>query len=81
MVYNSQNYWVIGLCPSSGILETIKLNISETASVSVLRLRRRWHLLCWVLTSVSEDGNKSGSKTLCFLGSRIPEHEPSLTTQ
>jgi hypothetical protein len=22
MVYNIQNYWVFGLCPSSGILET-----------------------------------------------------------
>jgi hypothetical protein len=24
MVYNTQNYWVFGLCPSSGILETIE---------------------------------------------------------
>jgi hypothetical protein len=24
MVYNSQNYWGFGLCPSSGILEIIK---------------------------------------------------------
>jgi hypothetical protein len=24
MVYNTQNYWVLGLCPSSVILETIK---------------------------------------------------------
>jgi hypothetical protein len=22
MVYNTQNYWVVGLCPSSGIVET-----------------------------------------------------------
>jgi hypothetical protein len=26
MVYNTQNYWVFGLCPSSGILETRKHN-------------------------------------------------------
>jgi hypothetical protein len=32
-----QNYWVLGLCPSSGILETRKHNVSETGSVSVLR--------------------------------------------
>jgi hypothetical protein len=34
MVYNTQNYWVFGLCPSSGILETRKHNVSETGYVS-----------------------------------------------
>jgi hypothetical protein len=29
MVYNTQNYWVFGLFPSSGILETRKHNVSE----------------------------------------------------
>jgi hypothetical protein len=37
MVYNTQNYWVFGLCPSSDTLETRKHNVSETVSVSVLR--------------------------------------------
>jgi hypothetical protein len=37
MVYNTQNYWVVGLCPSSVILETRKNNFSKTGSVSVLR--------------------------------------------
>jgi hypothetical protein len=37
-VYNTQNYWVFGLCPSSGILDTRKHNVSETGSVFVLRL-------------------------------------------
>jgi hypothetical protein len=39
MVYNTQNYWVFALYTRtlSGILETIKHNISETGSVSVLR--------------------------------------------
>jgi hypothetical protein len=36
MVYNTENYWVSGHCPSSGILKTRKHNVSETASVSVL---------------------------------------------
>jgi hypothetical protein len=35
--YYSQNYWISGLCPSSGILKTKKHNVSETGSVSVLR--------------------------------------------
>jgi hypothetical protein len=48
MVYNTQNYWVFGLCTSSGILDTRKHNVSETGSVSVLRCL---HLL--------EDGNRS----------------------
>jgi hypothetical protein len=29
MVYNTQNYWVSGLYPSSGILETTKHKVSE----------------------------------------------------
>jgi hypothetical protein len=33
----SQNYWVLGLCPSSGVLETRKHNVSETGSISILR--------------------------------------------
>jgi hypothetical protein len=37
MVYNTQDYWVFGLFPSFGILETRRHNVSETGSVSVLR--------------------------------------------
>jgi hypothetical protein len=37
MVYNTQNYWVFGLFPSSGILETRKHDVSEIGSVSVLK--------------------------------------------
>jgi hypothetical protein len=44
---SAQNYWVFGLRPTSGILETRKHNVSETRSVSVLRWGGR-HLLCWV---------------------------------
>jgi hypothetical protein len=69
MVYNTQNYWVFGFRPSSGILKTRKQNVSETACVSVLRWGRRY-LLFWVpqkqLTSItanlvfriSNDGQK-----------------------
>jgi hypothetical protein len=42
-----QHYWGFGLRPSSGILKTRKHNVSETASVSILRWGKR-HLLCWV---------------------------------
>jgi hypothetical protein len=35
--YVAQNYWVFGLCPSSGILTTSKYDVSETGSVSILR--------------------------------------------
>jgi hypothetical protein len=37
MVHNTQNYWVFGLNPSSGILKTGEHIVSETESVSVLR--------------------------------------------
>jgi hypothetical protein len=33
MEYNTQNYWVSGLRPSSGILNTRKYIVSETGSV------------------------------------------------
>jgi hypothetical protein len=36
MMYNTQNYWVSGLCPSPGILNNRKRDILETGSVSVL---------------------------------------------
>jgi hypothetical protein len=35
--WNVKNYRVFVLCPSSGIIETREHNVSETASVSVLR--------------------------------------------
>jgi hypothetical protein len=38
MAYNTQSYWIFGIFPSSGVLETIKLDVSETGSVSVLKL-------------------------------------------
>jgi hypothetical protein len=34
MVHYTQNYWVFGLCPSSGIVGTRKHDVSETGSVS-----------------------------------------------
>jgi hypothetical protein len=56
VVVACQNYWVLGLCLSSGILETRKYKVSENGSVSVLRLRGGRHLLSWVtlkeLTSI-----------------------------
>jgi hypothetical protein len=36
-----QNFWVIGLCPSSGVLETIKHKVSETGFFPILRWRGR----------------------------------------
>jgi hypothetical protein len=33
---NIQNYWVFGLCPSSGILEARKHDVSGNGFVSVL---------------------------------------------
>jgi hypothetical protein len=40
MVYDTQDYWVSGLCPVSRILNNGKHNISETGSVSVLSSER-----------------------------------------
>jgi hypothetical protein len=43
----TQNDYVFGLFPSSGIIETRKHDVSETGSVSALRCGGR-HLLRWV---------------------------------
>jgi hypothetical protein len=38
MVYNTQNYWAFGLCPSPGILENTKEHSgSETGSIFVYK--------------------------------------------
>jgi hypothetical protein len=37
MAYNTQNYWVFGLFPSSGIVQNRKHDVSEAGSVSVLK--------------------------------------------
>jgi hypothetical protein len=34
MMYNTQNDWVFGLFPSSGVLGTRKHDVQETGSVS-----------------------------------------------
>jgi hypothetical protein len=47
MVYNTENYRVFGLCPSSGILKAREHNVSETGIVSVQRWRGSY-ILSWV---------------------------------
>jgi hypothetical protein len=54
IVYNTQNYWVFGLCPLSGILET-ENNVSETGSFSILRS-----------PPSLEDRNKSSLQNIVF---------------
>jgi hypothetical protein len=73
MVYNTQNYWVFGLCPRSGILENIKHEVSETGSVSVFRCESKTPHLRTEKDAVSE--------TSCFLFSTIPDDGKSLEIQ
>jgi hypothetical protein len=39
MVHNTQNYWVLGLCPLSGILKTREQNVLETGVQTWLKKR------------------------------------------
>jgi hypothetical protein len=39
MVYNIQNDWLFGLCPTTSTLKTRKHNISDTGYISVKYLR------------------------------------------
>jgi hypothetical protein len=48
-IISRRDYWVIGICPSSGILKNTKEhNVSETGSVSVLGWGSGRHVPCWV---------------------------------
>jgi hypothetical protein len=48
MVYNTKNFWVFGLLPLSGILETRKHDVSETGSVS--------EISCFIVSRIPDDG-------------------------
>jgi hypothetical protein len=93
----TQNYWVLGLCPSSGILETRKHNFSEIGSASVLRWGG-WEtptMIQWLRLALSKGPNRVGvfqhphlrtvtnpvSETLCFLVSRTPDDGHNPKTQ
>jgi hypothetical protein len=65
MVYHSQNYWVFGLFPSSGIVGTRKHDVSVAGSVS----------------ESSPTEIEPVSETSCFLVPRIPDDGKSPKTQ
>jgi hypothetical protein len=67
MVYNIQNYWVLGLPSSSGILWTRKHDVSETGSVSVLK----WEpVIRWLRLALSKGPNRVGVPPLTEDGNR-----------
>jgi hypothetical protein len=84
MVYNTQNYWVSGLCPSSGILNARK-HISETGSVSVLRSEPPIVLYFPSMYASPFPHLRTEtdpvSEALCFLVFRIPRNGSSPETQ
>jgi hypothetical protein len=47
-IFNHQNRWVSGLCPTSGIINNWKTNVSETGFFFRIQVRGRRHLHCWV---------------------------------
>jgi hypothetical protein len=83
MTYNTQNYWVSGLCPLSGILNTRKHNVSETGPVSVLMGVKetptllgpleRANLNHWSSPLILRTETDLVSETLCFLVFKIPD--------
>jgi hypothetical protein len=74
MMYKTQSYWDFGLCPSSGILEIKKYNVSATGSTQLGPIERaNFNHLRTETNPVSE--------TLCFLVSRIAGDGQSPRTQ
>jgi hypothetical protein len=67
MVYNTQNYWVFGLCPSSCILETRKY------SLALCKGPNRVGVFPPPPPSSPEDGNRSIFRCVFYVVvSRIP---------
>jgi hypothetical protein len=67
MVYNTYNYRVFGLCPSSDIVKTREHNVSETGSVYVIRLAISNGPNRVVSSSPSpEDGMRSSFRNVVF---------------
>jgi hypothetical protein len=48
MVYNTQNHWFYGLCPSSGILINYKTQRFRNWICLRLQAKGGRHLLCWI---------------------------------
>jgi hypothetical protein len=72
MVYNTQNYWVSGLCPSSAVLNARKHNadpVIEVGSFSKGSQQSRFH------------PPLHSFRNLCFLVFRIPDDGQSPETQ
>jgi hypothetical protein len=55
MLYNTKNYWVFGLCPSSGILETTTYNVRKPSNseANKLKLLHTEEILTYLLTELS----------------------------
>jgi hypothetical protein len=86
MLYNTQNYWVFGLCPSSGILEP-REHVSENGCFhpqvggggkipTVLGPLERANLNHWT----ARPDTDPVSETLCFIVSTIPDDRQSPKT-
>jgi hypothetical protein len=79
MVYNTQNYLVFGLCPSSGILDARQYNVSETGSVPFLKSGGKTPAQLGPLERVGifphhlRTERDPVSETLCFINSRKPD--------
>jgi hypothetical protein len=78
MLYSTQNYLIFGPCPSSGILETRKHNVSETG----LRLciSKRPNRVGVFLRHLQMETDPV-SETLCFLVSRTLDDGQSAKRQ
>jgi hypothetical protein len=88
MVYNTQNHWVAGLCPSYRIPNRRNNSVSETGCVSFLSRGGEIHLLCWAPLQRADLNHwlhwtetDPVSETLCSLVFRIPDDELSPETQ
>jgi hypothetical protein len=80
MLYNTQNYWVFGLFPLSGILENTTFRKLDLFPSSGEGGGKR-HLLSWAPSRPPspEDGNRSSFRNVVF--SRIPDDGKSPKTQ
>jgi hypothetical protein len=79
MVSNTQNYWVPGLCPLFGIINTGKHTVSETGCFRPQGMET--HTLLGCLKRANPNQQTSFSGMVCFLVFRIPDGGQSPETQ
>jgi hypothetical protein len=80
MVCNIQTHWLSGLCPSFGILNTRKHNVSENES-SCISVFPSPETLCFLVSRIPDDGQSPETPSVIHHGQNPLESEENKITR